>query len=116
MKRFGLLWSLVLCLLWQGTACAYFGAPSRFAGDMEHERAHVEMKAHHHDADGSLEFDDSTASLLHMMADCASTATLVPSLELRVSPTTGVMPHAPRASFLVSPYLEGPLRPPRSIV
>jgi hypothetical protein len=109
--------TLALCLVWQSSAFAYLGSAGLIASDEHHhERMHREMQPHHHAADGALEFDDSVASLLHMMSDTAGSAALVPSAPVQLLRVSGVVPPASmhRAPPLL--FLEDPLRPPEPSV
>lgn len=116
MRRIFPLWLLALCLTWQGIAFAFLGGRPLESGDAEHERMHQELRTHHHDADGTLEFDDSVASLLHMLADAGSTASLAPLETVALSSPATVVPPAPVDDIPTTAYLEGPLRPPRPTV
>jgi len=107
---------LAFCVIWQAVAFGYFGGRGATHGDSGHDRMHLEMQAHHHDAEGSVEFDDSVASLLHMTADLAGSASMVREMPLRLLRTADVAPRATLADTLPSPYLEGPLRPPKPTV
>lgn len=114
MRRLTLHVVLVFCVVWQAAAWAYFGAPTGTQADVNHERMHLEMQSHHHDADGAPEFDDSVASLLHMAADLAGSACMVREMSQRLLRTGEVAPFATLGDRLSDPYLEGPLRPPQS--
>jgi len=116
MRRILIHVALVFCVVWQTAAFAYFGAPGVARSDSNHERMHLETQSHHHDADGSLAFDDSVASLLHMTADLAGSASMVREMALRLLCTADVAPRATLDDTRPPPYLEGPLRPPRPTV
>jgi hypothetical protein len=114
MKRVMILVGLALCLVWQGAAWAYWGTPSIVDAESSHARMHLEMRSHHHDTDGGLEFDESIASFFHMMSDSASSITLLPAAPVQLLAMASVTPDAALDNPPLDPFLENPLRPPRS--
>lgn len=113
MSRLWMHVALVFCLVWQAGALAYSGAPSGHQSDATHAGMHLEMQAHHHDADGSLAVDDSAASLLHMIADLGGAVTMLRESPLHLLPTANAAPQSRPGDTVAPPFLEGPLRPPR---
>lgn len=117
MKRAFAIVTLVFCVVWQAVALAYIGGPGiMVSGDASHEHMHLHNQSHHHDADGSIAFDLSLASYLHMTFDSGAAATMVSLLPLQLLRTADVAPRASQDDALTSPFVEGPLRPPRPLV
>lgn len=108
---------LAICVAWQTSAFAFFGnagvVPS---GEIGHERMHLEMLPHHHAADGSIEFDDSVASLLHVMADSAASTAVLTDAAVRLLRTASAPPAAKLFRTPPLPFLDAPLRPPEPCV
>jgi hypothetical protein len=114
MKRAFAIVTLAVCLVWQAVALAYFGGPGiMVSGDASHAHMHLHMQSHHHDADGAVAFDDSLASYLHMTFDSGTTATMVSLQPLQLLRTADAAPRASPDDTRASPFVEGPLRPPR---
>jgi len=117
MRRSLLTVVLAICVVWQTSAFAFFGSAGVVpSGEMGHERMHLEMLPHHHAADGTIQFDDSAASLLHVMADSAASAALLIDAPVRLLSTAGTPPAAKRHRTPPLPFLDAPLRPPEPSV
>ncbi len=74
------------------------------------------MGHHHHHHDGSVHLDDSVESQAHAAADPLGQ----PALQMGEGRTPlSLLPDAaplpPRARAMGPPFLEGPLRPPRTL-
>jgi len=115
MRRFPVLFIVLIAMLWQSVAMASHGSTVNFLADREHAALHWQGKGHHHHDDGSLQVDDSNESAQHVITDhpSASLAVVVPSshnLPALASAAPGGLhaPHVPK------PTLDGLLRPPRS--
>ncbi|MFZ5542162.1 MAG: hypothetical protein ACOZJZ_01295 [Pseudomonadota bacterium] len=86
--------------------------------DSQHAVAHLTDEAHHHHDDGSFHADDSDESQQHVLADCWLGAPLMPAGQASLpdlNMPTGSLP-AMEFNPLPPPYLEGPRRPPRSLL
>lgn len=107
----------VFALLWQALPLARLGvAPDQLA-KIAHETLHWIGAAHHHHGDGSHHFDRSTDSAQHLVADHFNqTATIADAAAPRLSFGAASAPPQSHSSGLPPPFLEGPLRPPRSLV
>jgi len=115
-RRWAVLWLAMAALLWQPLALAQPApAASAAATGLSHALLHWLDLGHHHHDDGSVHFDGSAESQAHAAADPLGQ----PALQLREGDTAPVLlpdaaPPPPRARAAGPPYLEGPLRPPRS--
>jgi hypothetical protein len=107
---------LVLCLCWQGLACA--GADVLLADEhhLAHAALHFEGAAHHHDnhQDGGIHLDNSPASVHHLMEESCAFALGITSVVPLWLPTLKLdMPVASIASAAPPPFIDGLERPPR---
>lgn len=84
--------------------------------DAGHALAHYADQTHHHDSDGSIHEDDSDASVQHLLGDdwMANLVPVVRSSKLAVLAMKDAVPRPSGAQATPPPFLEGPIRPPRS--
>ena len=106
---------LMLCLPLQGFAM--HGGALLFGSDegIAHQVAHIEhIEHHHHDADGSVHYDDSEESAQHTQDHSCSPQfafLAIPYQALAPEPATGAV-DATVTGFIPDPFLDSPLRPP----
>jgi hypothetical protein len=106
---------LVLALLLQGLMPGRSLAAPAASGDAGHAALHWQQQGHHHHDDGSAHLDDSADSARHLAADQLPTPLVAAAAERLALPHPGgSAPLACADSGLPSPFLEGPLRPPRA--
>lgn len=115
MKRKLLVFTLLIAVLGQSLSMGRTGLTLDLLADLQHAVLHWQGLGHHHHDDGRYHQDDSSESAQHMIADyvTASPALLagIPTL----LPASGASaPALQRTDFVPNPFLEGPLRPPRS--
>jgi hypothetical protein len=115
-RRVAILWLTLAALLCQPLALAQ-PAPGAAggAGALSHALLHWFDLGHHHHDDGSVHFDGSAESQAHAAADPLGQ----PALQMHAGDTAlALLPEAaplpPHARAAGPPFLEGPLRPPRS--
>jgi hypothetical protein len=84
--------------------------------DTGHALAHYANEAHHHDDDGAMHADGSDESMTHPHGDdwVSTPALLVHSMAVTFPAPADAMPRLASASETPPPFLEGPIRPPRS--
>jgi len=111
-----LIFALLIVLMGQSVSMARTGMSLDFLADLQHAVLHWQGEGHHHHDDGGYHQDDSNESAQHMIADYVMGS---PALLAVVSPCFPSMgasaPASQRTEFFPNPFLEGPLRPPRSI-
>jgi hypothetical protein len=108
--------AMLLALLWQTSAFAWFGNPQKALADLEHAALHWAAEGHHHHDDGSYHVDESEESAVHVIGDHAGAPVVLPSAAppaLSRPDTAAFAPADMEAG--PSPCLDGPLRPPRTI-
>lgn len=105
----------MMALLWQSVAVAPAGFLPDILADVEHAVLHWQDEGHHHHDDGSWHVDESTESVQHATADqVGSSPALHSTVTLRWAAMASQSPPAARSSAITAPFLEGPLRPPRT--
>lgn len=107
---------LLFAILWQ--TLAMVSPMSIAAKSMEYEHAilHTQVSDHHHHDDGSLHLEALDASPSHLHADTGySGSGILPGAIAQelMAPLAG--PGTDAANGGPSPYLDGPLRPPRPL-
>jgi hypothetical protein len=115
MIRKFLVLALLIALMGQSVSMARTGLTLDFLADLQHAVLHWQGEGHHHHDDGAYHQDDSSESAQHMIADyvmaspalLAGISTLLPALGAST-------PALQRTDFVPHPFLEGPLRSPRS--
>jgi len=102
-------------MLWQALAMAPAAAAwLDDAADIGHVALHVQEEGHHHHDDGSFAVDQSSDSVLHLVADHVAQSPIRPTLlPMAALPAQSPAPDGQRARVTPAPFLEGPLRPPR---
>lgn len=114
MVRFAVSLAVLLILFVQALAPARAGLIANAPAEPGHAWLHWQGKAHHHHDDGSYQVDDSNQSVWHLLAEQGNFAVVLfesatpPALPATASP--GHFQRLPGAS----PFLAGPLRPPRA--
>lgn len=114
MRRSAVLLVLMFALVWQALALARPGSTVNLLDDAAHAALHLQGAGHHHDEDGGVRPDDSTAALMHALGDSVGSPTALPvkaPLGLTVRP--GLAPGGASQRPPAAPFIEGPLRPPR---
>lgn len=115
MNRVAFAFVVVLALLLQGMAQARTTLSPGAIDDLGHAALHWQQEGHHHHDDGSYHLDDSADSARHLAADQLLSALAAAPAALFVMPRPAAARPAARAGpALAPPFLEGPLRPPRS--
>jgi hypothetical protein len=113
MGRIAFLIAVLCTVLWQSGDLARTTATG--LGDLAHAALHWHEKGHHHLEDGSIQLDDSTESVLHVLGD---PATASPALLTRprhdLAPLASSAPGGLHERLGPAPTLDGLLRPPRS--
>ena len=105
----------MMALLWQSVAIAPAGFLPGILADVEHAVLHWQDEDHHHHADGSWHVDESTESDQHAAADhVGSSPALHSTVTLRWAAMRSQSPPAACSSAFSAPFLEDPLRPPRT--
>ena len=108
---------LMLVILWQALAWLTPVGQMEKTGEVANLMAHANLVDHHHHDDRSLHMDDSADSPGHYHAhEAVQPVGLVP---VTVDYLVVVPPAAPpvaHAADVASVFLEGPLRPPQSVV
>lgn len=106
---------LILSLFWQSAAIAGVNAITDIK-ESGHVVLHWQDSDHHHHDDGALHADDSDGSVQHMHGDGASNSPGMLSAGWGKVPTLRSSGPAVLAELpLPSPFLQGLLRPPRTI-
>lgn len=109
--------ALIVALL---IPCYGFAALGKSAAlvldDTGHALAHYVDEAHHHHDDGAMHSDGSDESVAHLHADdgVSSPILVVEYRVLTFSAPADATPKRVSASATPPPFLEGPIRPPRS--
>jgi hypothetical protein len=115
MRRTAVVLVLLLAMLWQSVALARPGSSVNVLADVAHAALHWQNEGHHHHDDGSVQLDDSPASVQHVLTDhLTATAALAPVLALHVPPQARARPGGLCVVSVPAPFLDGLLRPPRS--
>jgi hypothetical protein len=105
----------MVALLWQSVAMAPAGFLPGILADVQHVVLHWQDEGHHHHADGSWHVDESTESVQHAAADHVGSAPALHStVTLHWAHMASQSPPAAGSSAISAPFLESPLRPPRS--
>ena len=115
MARKLLTFALLVALMGQSVLMARAGMSLDFLADLQHAVMHWQGVGHHHHDDGGYHQDDSSESVQHMIADYVmGSPALVAEISTCFSAVGSSAPASQRAQFVANPFLEGPLRPPRS--
>jgi hypothetical protein len=114
MRRSVTLIAIVFAMLWHSAALARVGASVEALADLEHAALHWQGEAHHHHDDGSFHVGESEESARHLMADHVSVPALLPQPPATLLRLDDGAPALPSARAGPHPFLDGPLRPPRS--
>lgn len=104
----------MLSIFWQALSVA--GQLPVFASheELEHAAMHLQEEGHYHHHDGELEFDDSSNSRLHLMADAMPLGAFqASSVGVPVPDWENIPPDVTPASLIPDPILEGLRRPPK---
>lgn len=105
---------LLLCLPLQ--SFAMHGGALAFGSDagLVHDLAHDERVQHHHEADGSVHYDDSDESAQHVQDHSTSpqAADIILSKMPAVPERLVSVLKAEFSRFIPEPFLDSPLRPP----
>jgi hypothetical protein len=113
MGRIAFLIASLCAVLWQSGDLVRTGATG--LGDLTHAALHWHEKAHHHLEDGSIQLDDSTASVLHVLGDPATASPTLPTRPQHdIAPLASSPPGGLHETLVPAPTLDGLLRPPRS--
>lgn len=107
---------LVATLLFQAIAMASHGFARDFNGDSRHAALHqAGVSHHHHHTDGSSHLDSSDESKKHVQADHSPyTPGILPTVCAAVLPSVQFgVPRLISGLALASPFIDGPIRPPR---
>jgi hypothetical protein len=108
---------LLLAICWQALSVLSPMAIDAKSLEYAHVAMHLEASDHHHHDDGSLHAEPLGNTLHHLHADGSFNATgLPPGAIGQAPPVRQAEPGAAPTVHKPSPYLEGPLRPPRSAV
>jgi hypothetical protein len=86
--------------------------------DTGHALAHYADEAHHHDDDGTMHADDSDESVAHPHGDdwVSTPGLVVQSMAVTFLAPADAAPKRVSSSATSPPFLEGPIRPPRSTI
>jgi hypothetical protein len=108
---------LIIALLFQALLVLSPAQVSDQAQILEHALVHeAGVGHHHHDEQGSLHGDyDIDSAVFHVHHDPVSQIACLPqavALAIDLRPAALDMPHV--ENLLTAPYLDGPLRPPRT--
>jgi hypothetical protein len=81
-----------------------------------HALAHYADQAHHHDDDGAMHADDSDESVTHLHGDdwLTTPVLVVQTMTVHFPTPAGVAPPTVGNRAAPPPFLERPIRPPRS--
>jgi hypothetical protein len=113
MKRVATITLLLIAMLWQSVGMTRAGAWSPVS-DLVHTVMHWQNEGHHHHDDGTYHVDDSTESVQHLIADHSSaTVGLLTSAPTELPVMRSASPDVRLERPGPSPFLGGPLRPPR---
>jgi len=106
----------VFALLWQALPLARMGVAPQQLAQVAHETLHWIGVAHHHHGDGSHHFDRSTDSAQHLVADHFNpSATPAGDSPPALYPEPRSAPPGAHARGVPPPFLDGPIRPPRTL-
>lgn len=115
MVRKALSFLLILSLFWQSVAIAGVCATAE-AEKIAHVVLHWQDSDHHHHDDGTLHSDESGGTVQHMHADSTNNIPGLLTLGWDKMPALGSGGPAVLAELpFPSPFLQGLLRPPRTI-
>lgn len=105
---------LLICLPLQSFAMQLGGVQRFDAAGLSHEFEHVQDLHHHHEADGTVHYDDSEASIEHTddRSPCSQHSLLKPSTVLFDHIAVSRAARADLVQYIPLPYLEEPQRPP----
>ncbi len=115
MRRSAVLLVMLFAMLWQSMALARPGSTVNVMADFEHAALHWQGEGHHHHEDGSFHQDDSQASTFHVLSDHLTVTTaLLPTSLHHLPPSDAARSGVLHDARVPDPFLDGPLRPPRS--
>lgn len=114
MRRSVTLIAMLLAMLWQSAAFARLGMSVEALAELEHAVLHWQDEAHHHHDDGSFHVGESDESARHLMADHVSVPALLPQPPAMLLRLEDGAPELPGVRAGPHPFIDGPLRPPRS--
>jgi hypothetical protein len=114
-NRLATLIVLVLSLLCQAAAFARPGSAVNLLADAGHAVAHWQDEAHQHDDDGGWHVDDSDEAVGHVMADHCCGMALAHVVPLQWPELAAASPGPHTVATHRPPFLDGPLRPPRTL-
>lgn len=115
MRRSAVLLVMMFAMLWQSMALARPGSTVNVMADLEHAALHWQGEAHHHHEDGSFHLDDSPSSTFHVLSDHLTVTTaLLPTSSHHFLPGDAARCDVLNDVRVPDPFLDGPLRPPRS--
>jgi hypothetical protein len=114
MRRIATLFAILFAMLWHTAAFARLGASAEAQLELEHAVMHWQDEAHHHHDDGSFHVGESEESARHLMADHVSVQALLQQSPSALLPLDDGPLGLRSARAGPQPFLDGPLRPPRS--
>lgn len=113
MSRFVFLVAFLCAVLWQSGDLVRTSAGG--LGDQAHAALHWHETSHHHLEDGSIQLDDSTESVLHVLGEPATASPTLPTRPQHdIAPLASSPPGGLHERLVPAPTLDGLLRPPRS--
>jgi hypothetical protein len=108
---------LLLCLPLQSFAMQSGWLSTGHAFNLAHELEHIEGVSHHHDADNTVHYDDSSDSTQHSL-EYSATSHQAPALPSFAMPpgvvTMQSVGHQEIRNFIPDPIPDRPQRPPQS--
>lgn len=114
MRRTALLFAILFATFWQSVAVSRAGSAADAVADLPHAALHWQEDRHHHHDDGTYHLDDSAESTLHLWADQISVPAMLPHEPASLAGLRAVVPASRLTSPGPHPFLDGPLRPPRT--
>lgn len=115
MARKLLVLALLIALIGQSVSVARTGLTLDFLADLQHLVLHWQGEGHHHHDDGGYHLDDSGESAQHIIADYViGSPALLANLDVKIPFVGSHSPGTQHVGRVPNPFLEGPLRPPRS--
>lgn len=115
MHRRAVVLLMLIAMVWQTVALARPGVALDVFADREHAALHWHGDGHHHHGDGSYHLDDSNESVQHVLSDHGSgTAGPLLSSPHRFPAVSRAARQHHAVGRVPHPFVEGPLRPPRT--
>lgn len=105
---------LLMAMSWQAIALARPGSSINVLDDPAHAALHWQGTHHHHHDDGSVRCDDTPDSAQHVLIDDIGMTAGLTSIAIdRADALPSTAPPGGQPGVAPSPFLEGPLKPPR---